>query len=65
MSQIGEKLALAAGRVLRSGKMSSPKKGDGLASGSPRAQPSQGTANVSDELTSGFPNAPLSPGLRT
>jgi hypothetical protein len=67
MAQIGEQLALAAGRVLRSGKvvmtaMSSPKKGDGLASGSPRAPQSQGPAIVSDERTSGFPNAPLSPG---
>ena len=67
MAQIGDQLALAAGRVLRSGKvvltaMSSPKKGDGLASGSPSAPPSQGPANVSDELTSGFPNEPLSPG---
>ena len=58
MAQIGDQLALAAGRVLRSGKvvmtaMSSPKKGDGLASGSPSAPPSQGPANVSDELTSG------------
>ena len=67
MAQFGERLALAAGRVLRSGKvvmtaMSSPKKGDGLASGSPNAPPSQGPAIVADELTSGFPNAPLSPG---
>jgi hypothetical protein len=65
MAQFGEQLALAAGRVLRSGKvvmtaMSSPKKGDGLASGSPNAPPSQGPEIVADELTSGFPNAPLS-----
>jgi hypothetical protein len=67
MAQIGEQLALAAGRVLRSGRvvmttMSSPKKGDSLSSGSPTAPPSQGQAIVTDELTSGFPNAPLSPG---
>ena len=65
MAQIGEQLALAAGRVLRSGRVvmtASPKKGDGLTSGSPSAPPSQGPAIVADELTSGFPNAPLSPG---
>jgi len=67
MAQFGEQLALASGRVLRSGKvvmtaMSSPRKGDGLASGSPNAPPSQGPEIVADELTSGFPNAPLSPG---
>jgi hypothetical protein len=67
MSQIGEQLALAAGRVLCSGKvvmtgMSSPKKGDGLASGSPSSPPSQGQAIVSDEKrTSGFPNASSPP----
>ena len=65
MAQIGEQLALAAGRVLRSGRVvmtASPKKGDGLTSGSPSAPPSQGQASEADELTSGFPNAPLSPG---
>ena len=73
MAQFGERLALAAGLVLRNGKvvmsaMSSPKnsvfskKSDGLSSGSPSAPPSQGPAIVADELTSGFPNAPLSPG---
>ena len=67
MAQFGEQLALAAGLVLRNGKvvmsaMSSPKKSDGLSSGSPSAPPSQGPAIVADELTSGFTNAPLSPG---
>ena len=67
MAQIGGQLALAAGLVLRNGKvvmsaMSSPKKSDGLSSGSPSAPPSQGPAIVADELTSGFPKAPLSPG---
>ena len=67
MAQFGERLALAAGLVLRNGKvvmsaMSSPKKSDGLASGSPNAPPSQGPEIVADELTSGLPNAPLSPG---
>ena len=65
MAQFGERLALAAGRVLRSGRVvmtASPKKGDGLTSGSPSTPPSQGPAIVADELTSGFPNAPLSPG---
>ena len=47
MAQFGERLALAAGLVLRNGKvvmsaMSSPKKSDGLSSGSPSAPPSQG-----------------------
>ena len=54
MAQFGERLALAAGLVLRNGKvvmsaMSSPKKSDGLSSGSPSAPPSQGPAIVADE----------------
>jgi len=54
MAQFGERLALAAGLVLRNGKvvmsaMSSPKKSDGLSSGSPSATPSQGPAIVADE----------------
>ena len=67
MAQFGERLALAAGQVLRSGRMvikaiTPKKRGDRLSSGSPSAPPSQGPAIVADELTSGFPNAPLSPG---
>jgi hypothetical protein len=67
MAQLGEQLAMAAGQVLRSGrvvvmKAMTPKRGDGLASGSPSAPPSQGQASVADELTSGFPNSQLSPG---
>ena len=54
MTQIGEQLALAAGRVLRSGRV--------VMTGSPTAPPSQGPAIVADDLTSGFPNAPLSLG---
>ena len=65
MAQFGEQLARAAGQVLRNGKvvmsaMSSPKKSGGLASGSPNAPPSQGPEIVADELTSGFPNTPMS-----
>jgi hypothetical protein len=67
MAQLGEQLALAAGQVLRSGRMvikaiTPKKRGDRLSSGSPSAPPSQGQASVADELTSGFPNTPLLPG---
>jgi hypothetical protein len=56
MAQLGEQLA----KFLRNGKVvmsaiSSPKKSDGLASGSPNAPPSQGPEIVADELTSGLP----------
>jgi hypothetical protein len=53
MAQLGEQLALAAGQVLRSGRVvmrMTPKRA------------SQEQASWADELTSGFPNAPLSPG---